>query len=933
MPGLYALVDFHRRADLAGRQAAQLATAASVTAVWREPEGRLAAAWVSNGLRVGAKGPATSPDGQITALVDGELVDLAEGLVAVRRRGAEPTGRGPADLLVATYMLDGLEGVAKLEGAYFFVIWDGRAGVAYLGGDRHASRPHFYALHDDRLVVAPDVRGVLAGLDTRPPVCWQGVAEFLALEHPLADRTFFEGVRAFPGGTFLAATPRGTRWHVYWTPRYSGAKEARPRVEDYVEAATERYRAAVVRRLEGRCVLSLSGGTDSRLLLALAADAGLATFTFGQAGSDDMRFAAQAAAAAGVVHEPIPLRPDFLAHFAPHVIARGEGMSSLFHAHNLDGVAEVRALAPVVLCGGAAEFARLDYAENVLAASGPAWQLMGRRALEGRRPLVSVGSDEELARRLLAYAWNVITPAMAQEVLAPELARAMGRTLGQGVASQLARIKAASPEDRLMTFNLINRQRRFSQWGLTLSAPELTYRKPLEDYALVDFLLRVPATTRRALPDAVIRRLAPGLARVPRTGTMHGLQVAMAIVIAGLGETVGPSFSASVDAVKQEPTPPATPEAAPLPEPPLPVPGSDDGEVTTLAGTGEPKLLDGPGKQAAFFGPLAVALDDKQHLYVAESDGVIRVVDLADPGHAVSTLAGKPNLFKTEDGPAATAKFHGIRGLQVVGTRLFITETARDGEGKYLPGGVLRVLDLADPAHPVTTVAGKLGEGGHATGPGAQARFTEPTYMAVDPQGNLALTDLQARVVCKVDLHSGAYDVSLVAGIPSDGKPITNSTTYGYDGPPTSVALTTPAGLAYDAAGALWLTDGRWVRRLGPDGVLRVVAGGGDFGELDGYWLEATLAAPIAMAALPGGDVVVGEGIGFRLRRLRMDAGGRGAVVWTAAGPNGQALPELDLDGKGAAARFSAFFFMVADGQGNAYVSETGTHRIRQIKL
>jgi hypothetical protein len=452
-------------------------------------------------------------------MLDGELVDLAEGLVAVRRRGAAPAGRTAADLLVATYMLDGLEGVTRLEGCYFFVLWDGRSQVAYLGGDRHASRPHFYAMQEDRLVVAPDVRGVLAALDGRPPVCWQGVAEFLALEHPLADRTFFQGLRAFPGGTYLAATPRGTRWHVYWTPRYSGGAEPGARVQDFLAPAVERYRAAVARRLEGRCVLSLSGGTDSRLLLALLGDTRLPTFTFGEDGTADMRYAAQAAAAAGFEHERVPLRPDFLAHHAPLVIARGEGMSSLFHAHNLDGLSEVRALAPVVLCGAAAEFARLDYAENVLAATGPTWQLLARRALEGRRPLAPVADDEELVRRLLGYAWNVVTPAMADELLAPELARAMVQTLKRGLASQLAHIQGATPEDRLMTFNLINRQRRFSQWGLTLSATELTYRKPLEDYALVDFLLRVPAATRRELPAAVVAQVAPALARVPITGT------------------------------------------------------------------------------------------------------------------------------------------------------------------------------------------------------------------------------------------------------------------------------------------------------------------------------------------------------------------------------------------------------------------------------
>ena len=67
-----------------------------------------------------------------------------------------------------------------------------------------------------------------------------------------------------------------------------------------------------------------------------------------------------------------------------------------------------------------------------------------------------------------------------------------------------------------------------------------------------------------------------------------------------------------------------------------------EGEVVTVAGTGEYGFDDGPGPEATFRGPSDVEVDDAGNVYIADSFGdTIRV--LGDDG-AVTTFAGSDNL-------------------------------------------------------------------------------------------------------------------------------------------------------------------------------------------------------------------------------------------------------------------------------------------------
>jgi sugar lactone lactonase YvrE len=76
--------------------------------------------------------------------------------------------------------------------------------------------------------------------------------------------------------------------------------------------------------------------------------------------------------------------------------------------------------------------------------------------------------------------------------------------------------------------------------------------------------------------------------------------------------------------------------------------------------------------------------------------------------------------------------------------------------------------------------------------------LSRPAAVAVDAQGNLYIADTGNHRVLRVDQVTGV--ITTVAGTGTEGY-------SGDGGAPTSAALSNPAGLAFDAAGNLFISD------------------------------------------------------------------------------------------------------------------------------
>lgn len=226
-----------------------------------------------------------------------------------------------------------------LDGLFTAVVVDGARRRVHLVGDRLGGKPLYVTQVGDVTCWAsvPGAFVDVPGFSLR--VAESGVRQLLAAGHVVGDGTLLEGVTRLPPGTVMTidlAAGRTTRWRYWWWDRLPPVDE-RVSLDD---AAEELGRLVVdsVRRAcsaSGRVGLLLSGGLDSRALLAAATRCGFRppSVTFGQAGCLDERIARRVCEVAGVPHRFLPLTAaNWLDQRAECVWSTG-GTMNLTHFH------------------------------------------------------------------------------------------------------------------------------------------------------------------------------------------------------------------------------------------------------------------------------------------------------------------------------------------------------------------------------------------------------------------------------------------------------------------------------------------------------------------------------------------------------------------------------------------------------------------------
>jgi hypothetical protein len=207
-----------------------------------------------------------------------------------------------------------------------------------------------------------------------------------------------------------------------------------------------------------------------------------------------------------------------------------------------------------------------------------------------------------------------------------------------------------------------------------------------------------------------------------------------------------------------------------------------DGTVATVAGGGTSGFQDGAGSQARFNAPRGVALDNQGNAYVADTgNSSVRAVT---PAGNVSTVAGDGTIGSSD----SPARFDGLVGITVDGTTLFV----------YVADtGNHRIRRLA-PSGATITIAGA--DRGFADGSGTQARFAEPSGIAVDGAGKLIVADATNSLVRFVDPGSIGVSpaVSTLAGTGDRG--LTN-------GSGSVARFFTPRGIAVSLSSAIIVAD------------------------------------------------------------------------------------------------------------------------------
>ena len=263
----------------------------------------------------GGAQPMHSPDGRFTLVFNGEIFNFRELKNELEHDGDVFRTKSDTEVLLHLLMREGSDGIRRLNGFFAFAFYDASEHTLLLARDLHGVKPLYwfhtnsgtlgFASRFDTLRLCPGCPGEISE---------DALVEYLAFQYIPAPATILRGVKKLRPGTAAAFDlEAGTVRELDWGAKLVEETQSPGNIpyHDACEAVRERLLDAVKRRLIADVPLGvfLSGGMDSAIVTALAAQASDAPLECFSIGFDDPRYDESA---------DCKIAAEHLAKLAPH---------------------------------------------------------------------------------------------------------------------------------------------------------------------------------------------------------------------------------------------------------------------------------------------------------------------------------------------------------------------------------------------------------------------------------------------------------------------------------------------------------------------------------------------------------------------------------------------------------------------------------------
>ena len=279
------------------------------------------------------------------------------------------------------------------------------------------------------------------------------------------------------------------------------------------------------------------------------------------------------------------------------------------------------------------------------------------------------------------------------------------------------------------------------------------------------------------------------------------------------------------------------------------------GVVSSIAGDGSYDYLDGQGTASETNQPWGITVNKTTGNIYFTDRGDDHVRKINSTGY-VSTYAGSTE--GNENGTTlANAQFYQPQGIAIDGfNNIYVADRWNSLIRDVVSGGF------------VTTLAGN-NTSGYINGNGTSSVFYFPDGLAIDPSGNnMYIADYTNNCIRKLVIQ-GSNDASTFAG-----SSVADNGASGFtDGTGTVARFSGPSGLAIDTDGNLYVADfnNGLIRKITPAGIVSTVAGNHDFpgGVLykDGLGPFTAIYNPTGIAVDALGDIYITDGTN-RVRKI-----------------------------------------------------------------
>ncbi len=264
----------------------------------------------------GSAQPMSSPDGQCVLAYNGEIYNYRQLRQELTSHGWAFRTRGDTEAVLAGLALHGPAYIARLEGMFALAFYDAARQTLLLARDRLGQKPLVYAVLDDRIVFASELKALLDHPGVQPAMDPQALPMFMCMGYIPGPHTIWHGFRKLPPGCFARVERSTGTPEPYWRLDPSDAPpDATQRHLAVRNVLTQAVRRRTVADVPVGALLS--GGIDSAIVAALLTrerkdPSTVRTFTatFDDPAYDEADLARQTAQRLGTHHTQLPVSLD-----------------------------------------------------------------------------------------------------------------------------------------------------------------------------------------------------------------------------------------------------------------------------------------------------------------------------------------------------------------------------------------------------------------------------------------------------------------------------------------------------------------------------------------------------------------------------------------------------------------------------------------------
>jgi asparagine synthase (glutamine-hydrolysing) len=203
----------------------------------------------------------------IIACFSGRIYDYEKNSSKIKKNRYKQNTQNAERFVLESYMKQGLDFVAKLNGQFVIIIYDNRTDTLYIINDRFGVKPLYYYADDNKLVFGSEIKAVLSDKKIVRDIDWSFWKDIFAYRFHLGTKTQYKNIKSLPNATILKYKDRKCTLSKYWD--YDQIKINNKRSEEEtITQGVKILKSVFLRHTAGlkECSVLLSGGYDSRCI-------------------------------------------------------------------------------------------------------------------------------------------------------------------------------------------------------------------------------------------------------------------------------------------------------------------------------------------------------------------------------------------------------------------------------------------------------------------------------------------------------------------------------------------------------------------------------------------------------------------------------------------------------------------------------------------